>query len=101
MEDAAGLELEVAAQQSLSPAERTAAVQALPLGSRTAGTRCLEALGGLDTEASRISLRQPATLPLNHARRMRACDAVMVSCCLVLQDILYLYICCAPDLLCT
>ena len=57
MENGAGQEGEEAAQQSLSPAERTAAVQALlPLSSRAASTKCLEALGGLDTEASHTSL---------------------------------------------
>ena len=57
MEDGAGLEGEEAAQHSLSPAERTAAAQALPPGSKAASMRCLEALGGLDTEASHTNLR--------------------------------------------
>ena len=58
MEDGAGLEGEEAAQHSLSPADRTAAVQALPPSSKAASTKCLEALGGLDTEASHTSLRR-------------------------------------------
>ena len=57
MEDVAGLEGDEAAQHSLSPAERTAVVQGLPPGSKAASTSCLEALGGLDTEASHTSLR--------------------------------------------
>ena len=56
MEDGAGLEGDEAAQHSLSLAERTAAVQALLPSSKAASTRCLEALGGLDTEASHTNL---------------------------------------------
>ena len=40
------------AQQSLIPAERSALVQSLPPDSRAASIRCLDALGGTDSEAS-------------------------------------------------
>lgn len=40
------------AHYSLSPAERSALVQSLPAESKAANTKCVDALGGLDSEAS-------------------------------------------------
>lgn len=50
-EDAEG-EGQEAAQRALSPAERTALVQSLSGEASSASAKCVEALGGLDSEAS-------------------------------------------------
>ena len=50
-----------AAQQSLTPAERSALVQSLPPDSRAASIRCLDVLGGTDSEASLQSHFFPLT----------------------------------------
>jgi len=43
------------AHQSLSPAERSALVQSLPTESKAANTKCVDALGGLDSDVSFFS----------------------------------------------
>ena len=54
VEEAAEQQAEVA-HHSLSPAERSALVQSLPAESKAANTKCVDALGGLDSEASSFS----------------------------------------------
>ena len=41
-----------ALHQSLSPAERSAIVESLPAEIKAASSKCMDALGGLDSEAS-------------------------------------------------
>ncbi len=54
-EDTAGQEASEALHHSLSPAERSAIVESLPADSKAASRKCMDALGGLDCEASLIA----------------------------------------------
>lgn len=49
-----------ALQHSLSPAERSAIVESLPSESKALSTKCIEALGGLDSEASPLLYPVPS-----------------------------------------
>lgn len=55
VEEAAEQQQAEITHHSMSPAERSALVQSLPAESQAANTKCVDAIGGLDSEASFFS----------------------------------------------